>query len=648
MSLSKQLYLGLTFVLALVFFSTLWINIDNTRSYIVDQLSSHAQDTATSLGLSIKPFIGNLDDLPMVEGMINVIFDNGYYQKIMLKNNQGKILFEKNNPVDFDTVPAWFVSLFPLAPPEASTEIHDGWVQPKTLHIISHPGLGYEQLWQSAVKSSWMIFGLFLLVGSLVSLILKPITDPIKKVAHQADKICQGDFVQVDDIPKTIELNLLVNAMNRMSRILQTMFAELTKQTEKYQQVAYICELTDLHNRRSFNNQFEMLLANKELACSGFIMIIRLSGLDSVNKKLGYVAGDEYIKTAVSIINETLHATAELNIHKAYRIVGSDFALVIQDDDIKHCQQLATKLIAKFNQAGNQAENDPEINRFAHIGITSFSAGHDISDVLVRADNALVKAHSDKQGWQFCTNTPSTSGNMAWKHELELLLVNKQVAFVAQPIVNIHNEVLYQELYARFTHTLENSVIPMGQLIAVAERLNLAEQFDKLVIEQALDKIVQLPSNLAFNLSPASLGNADFCLWLTNKLSQVSDVCKFITLEISEQSLFHHADNVGQLANTLKAMGCKITLEHFGASTCSFTHLMNIKPDYVKIDGCYCQDIIKSPENQLFIQSLVNIAHSLNIKVIAEFIETKAQQNVLQSLFVDYYQGYFINKPTDW
>ncbi len=60
------------------------------------------------------------------------------------------------------------------------------------------------------------------------------------------------------------------------------------------------------------------------------------------------------------------------------------------------------------------------------------------------------------------------------------------------------------------------------------------------------------------------------------------------------------------------------------------------------------QDIIKSPENQLFIQSLVNIAHSLNIKVIAEFIETKAQQNVLQSLFVDYYQGYFINKPTDW
>ena len=240
MSLSKQLYLGLTLVLALVFVSTLWINVDNTRSYINNQLASHAKDTATSLGLSIKPFIGNPDDLTMVEGMINAIFDSGYYQKFSLTDNKGIIILEKSNPISFDSVPDWFIKLFPLIPPEASTEIHDGWVQPKSLHITSHPGLGYEQLWQSSIKSSWMILGLFIIAGTLVSFILKTITSPIKKAAQQANEICQGNFVQVSDIPKPIELSLFVNAMNRMSRTLQNMFNELTKQTEKYQKVAYI------------------------------------------------------------------------------------------------------------------------------------------------------------------------------------------------------------------------------------------------------------------------------------------------------------------------------------------------------------------------------------------------------------------------
>jgi len=223
MSLSKQLYLGLTLVLSLVFFGSLWINVDNTRHYINDQLSSHAQDTATSLGLSLKPFIGNPDDLPMVDGMMNAIFDSGYYQNMILKNSKGEVILEKANPMSFDEVPAWFVHFFPLTPPKSSTEIHDGWVKPSVLEITSHPGIGYEQLWQSAIKSSGMILLLFFIAGALVSIVLKTITDPIKKAAKQADEICQGNFIQVSDIPKPIELSLFVNAMNRMSRILQTL-----------------------------------------------------------------------------------------------------------------------------------------------------------------------------------------------------------------------------------------------------------------------------------------------------------------------------------------------------------------------------------------------------------------------------------------
>lgn len=652
MSLSKQLYLGLTVVLLLVFFSSLWINVDNTRHYINSQLASHAQDTATSLGLSIKPFIGNSEDLPMIDGMVSAIFDSGYYQKMLLKSNDGQVLLEKNNPMIFDNVPEWFVGLFPLTPPLATTEIHDGWVKPKTLSIVSHPGFGYEQLWQSAVKSSWMILGLFLLAGTLISLILKTIIDPIKKAAKQADEICKGNFIQVSDIPKPIELNLFVNAMNRMSRILQNLFAELTQQTEKYQQVAYVDELTSLANRRAFNNQFESLLANQEQGVSGFLMIIRLSSLARINKEMGYTAGDEYVKSGVAIINSVLKYTNPLNNTSAYRLAGADFSIILPELDKETCHHIASELMARFNQAAYQSDNEMEsngqLNSFAHVGITSFSTSNTLKDTLIQADNALVEALSAKEGWQFSSNVALQQSNSLWKSELEQQLVNGQVDFVAQDIKNNSDEVLYQELYARFTHTTELTLMPMGQLMAIAQRLNLAQRFDELVISQVLIKAKKLQLPIGINLSPSSLGQQSFCQWLLGKLMTEKDLCKLLTFEISEQSLIQHANTVCSLCQDLKDLGCQITLEHFGASTSSFTHLMNIKPEFVKIDGSYSQDIANSQENQLFVQSLVNIAHSLHIKVIAELVESFEQKEQLNSLFVDYYQGYFIDKPSDW
>ncbi|NQY62952.1 MAG: EAL domain-containing protein [Alteromonadaceae bacterium] len=670
MSLSKQLYLGLLLVMTLVFVGTLWINVNNTRNYINTQLASHAQDTATSLGLSIKPFIGSPDDLPMVDGMIKAIFDSGYYQKVILKDNKGKIILEKTNPIVFDTVPNWFVNFFSLTPPEASTEVYDGWMKPKTLHITSHPGFGYIQLWQSAIKSSWMILALFLIAGTLVSMVLRTITDPIKKAAEQADEICQGNFVQVDDIPKPIELSLFVNAMNRMSRILQKMFNELTKQTEKYQRFAYIDELTGLANRRAFNNQFESLLANKEDNNSGFLMIIRLSSLDTINKSHGYIAGDEYVKQGVDLINKTLlnvdgkiggkvSGNIKDNInatHKTYRLAGSDFAIIMQECNKDECQQTAVELMQLFNKTTVQAtiqlefktDEQAKINNFAHIGITNYATDSEMPKVLAQADNALVKALSNKDGWQFSDKLVMPQGNSVWKQQLDQLLENEKVILMAQAITDKNEKLLYHELYARFNHTDHNTPIPMAQLMLVAERLNLAESFDKLVIRKVITQVKTSPGNVAINLSPASLGHKKFCQWLIDELALCKDICKFLTFEISEQSLIHHAENVCRITKALKALNCKITLEHFGASTSSFTHLMQIKPDHVKIDGSYSQQIENSTENQLFVQSLVNIAHSLQITVIAELVETDTQKTQLGSLFVDYFQGYNIDKPTVW
>lgn len=650
MSLSKQLYLGLIFVLTLVFISTLWINVVNTSDYINKQLASHAQDTATSLGLSIKPFIANPDDLPMVDGMINAIFDHGYYQQVILKSNTGEVIIEKVNPKEIDAVPLWFMKLFPLSPPIGTTEVHAGWVKPKTLEIISHPGFAYAKLWDSAKNSTWMILALFLVAGAMVYLVLKTITDPIKRAAKQADEICQGNFVQVTDIPKPIELNLFVNAMNRMSNILQKMFDELTQQTSKYQRFAYIDELTGIANRRAFNNEFESLLANKEHNGTGFLVIIRLSSLDSVNKSQGYVAGDAYVTEAVATLHKVFKDIKGHHNHKTYRLAGADFAVIIQECSEQQCQEIVISLLAQFNQTPFPTSNNnqaPEIaTKFSHIGITNYSTNSEMSQVLVQADNALLEASTNELGWCLSDQTLPDQGNITWKKELDQLLQQDRVVFAAQAIHNKNGDVLYHELFARFSHIKALTPIPMSQLMLVAKQHNLTQAFDTLVINKALEYLNSAPGPIALNLSPASLGQAQFCQWLINLLETVKPLCQYLTFEISEQALIQYADNVCMFTDKIKQLGCKITLEHFGASTSSFTHLMRIKPDHVKIDGSYCQRIDLSRENQLFVQSLVNIAHSLQITVIAELIETQAQHTQLAELFVDYFQGFYIDKPS--
>ena len=143
MSLTKQFSLGFLFVLLLVFVGTIYINVNSTRDYIESQLSSHSQDTATSLGLSISPYVADENSLPIVETMVNAIFDSGYYQSITLLSTDGNVVLSKQNPPTPEGVPNWFRDMFPLNPPTSETEINSGWNMAGTLEVTSHPGKGY-------------------------------------------------------------------------------------------------------------------------------------------------------------------------------------------------------------------------------------------------------------------------------------------------------------------------------------------------------------------------------------------------------------------------------------------------------------------------------------------------------------------------
>lgn len=638
MPLSRQLVLSLFAIFLALFIGTVWISVSNTKTFIEHQLESHAQDTATSLGLSIAPYIG-MDDVPLIETMVNAIFDRGYYSTIVLKNSEGIILIEKRDPVSQEQVPDWFINLFPLSPPVKQTEINDGWTIAGELSVQSNPGIGYQQLWENAVDSFELILLAFAVGLGLVWLLVRMVTIPILAVVKQAEAISQQKFDTVDLKPRTLELRIFIDAINLMSERLRDLFSRLTSQAERYREFAYSDGLTKVGNRRAFDLAFTQLLSDPEQANNNFLMFVRLSSLNHVNQNSGFLEGDAYIKTVCDILERNLRALT--NTFTLYRLNGADFAVIFEEIDEAECFTISQQLIDQCNAI----EKSEYESGTVHIGLGHFKFGDPPKNVLEQVDHALTSAFLNPNKWQAVSQLQPTKNNNAWREQIKQLLTNDKTDFVSQPINSFSGELLYQEWFARIPDPDTGDYLPMSQLIPATIKLDFSQQLDELVVRCAFGKLIRVNDTIALNISRLSLLNPSFQTWLLNQLTQLGAKCANLVLEIPERALFGDIDNLVIFVNAIKRLGVRITIERFGAQIASLTHLRIIKPNYLKLDGRFTKNINSQQDNQLFVHSLVNIAHGLEIKVIAEQIETREESETLQAMNIDYIQGYYVGKP---
>ena len=163
MSLFKQLLLLISAIFVVIFAVNFWTSVTNMRDYLVSESEIHAQDTATSLGLSLAPYIADPKD-PLVERMMAAIFDRGYYKEIKLLDMEDKVMIAKSNPESYEGVPPWFIQWLPMKTASAMTEISSGWNLAGKLYVTINPGNSYQKLYAQAKKalsSSLMAFVFF-------------------------------------------------------------------------------------------------------------------------------------------------------------------------------------------------------------------------------------------------------------------------------------------------------------------------------------------------------------------------------------------------------------------------------------------------------------------------------------------------------
>lgn len=188
MSLNKQMILFIATMLIILLLGTFALNLNNTKNFLQNQLQSHAQDTATSLGLSLSS-IENPEDISSMDTMINAVFDRGYYSHITLTDMDNHTLYSRENTKSMDAVPDWFINAIQLKAPEAQAMVQSGWIPIGTLNVQSHAGYAYTELWKSVVNLSiW--FGIAALLSILIVIYtLRFMLKPLKDMEKQAEAI---------------------------------------------------------------------------------------------------------------------------------------------------------------------------------------------------------------------------------------------------------------------------------------------------------------------------------------------------------------------------------------------------------------------------------------------------------------------------
>ncbi|BCE03371.1 EAL domain-containing protein [Marinicellulosiphila megalodicopiae] len=663
MKLGSQLYL-LAFVVVLYSFcASLANNITSMKSYLDDQLASHAQDAANNLGLAITPYLDE-PGLVVAQTMSNAVFDSGYYYSLELVRSDGEVLLKNSNPFELEGVPFWFLHVIKLSPPIMQSEVNSGWLPFGVLNIQSHPGKAYRALWQHFKQSLWASALQFVFVLVVSFLFIRAITSTLRSIETQANRISKKQFVLNEVKPYSRDLAAVVHAINFMANNIRRSFSEHTASNESLIREAYIDNLTGLPNRRSASQHFTNQQALREQHDSRFLLfLITLPSLKEVNETEGYGGGDEYVKQAIRHVQSAMKNILEVVV---FRLSGSELCVSVLDPI---CQpiNIQKQLLEHFNV--EQSSRYP--NGFAHFVYVDVKRGEVFSTVLSHLDNGLtqklfIPTDPAKIHQQMVSSSRS---RLQWQKLLHqyiqkdevLGLNNKDDGFShidarmfvqytlklkallkisTQPIFDREQKTLYEETFVRFIDGAEQ--VPVHEVFAAAERLGLANALERTVVTFIISQLLLNPNKMVrygINISNFVLQDLQFIDWLIELLSHFKDELPLLVFEINESAVLASTEHAKILISELKRLNFSVVIERFGSSFVSFKYIKNLNIDYVKLDGAFIDDIAQS-DTQFYIQSTTDICHGIGIKVIASHIESKESQQLCRGFNLDGFQGF--------
>ena len=647
MSLFKQLLLAICLFLVIAFSGSFMVSLESSRSQYVNQLRSHAQDAATALALSLTP---NIDDPAMVELMVSSIFDSGYYASIKVVDlGSNAVLVERHAEPDPGSVPAWFIHLIGLEAAGGDAIVSRGWQQAARVEVISHPMFAIAKLWQSALGS----LGWLLLCGAasavLGALLLRRQLRPLDYMVEQSHAIARREFLSLPELPRTPELRRVVQAMNQMVEKLKALFTEQAERSERLRAESYQDSLTGLSNRRYFEMQLTNRVSNLEDARAGYLLLLRVQDLVGLNARLGGQRTDQLLQAVGEQLRRTCASFPETN-DLISRSRGGEFAVLAPGMVHEEAVQLAQALEATLQSLHKTGASD--VDPVACIGLAPFSPGDAPQALLKLADEALARAENQPTPGWVCLEqgVAAVAGDSqhAWHTRLDEAFVKGQFELYFQPVVDARQtqQVLHYKVISRL-HDDQGEALPAGRFLPWLERFGWMPRLDVLVLEKVLGHLRSHDQVLALNLSAATLAAPEALQRIYELLGQHPVLGSRLIFEIGEEQLPDQA-SLEKLTRGLHGLGFGLALQRFGGRFSMIGNLAHLGLAYLKIDGSYIRNIDQEQHKRLFIEAIQRAAHSIDLPLIAERVETEGERGVLVEMGVGGIQGQLVGEPAPW
>lgn len=434
--------------------------------------------------------------------------------------------------------------------------------------------------------------------------------------------------------------------------------------------------LTKLPNRSYFESalvhEVKDVRENESDSC---LLYLDLDRFKYLNDTAGHNAGDKLLVAVGKQLLSALRTGDSLA-----RIGGDEFAIIMRN--IK--PDLVFAGADKFREVldnyrfdfGGKTYNINVSIGVAHINTKSKSSG----EVLANADIAcyIAKGKGRNQTHVFASENDQKAAmdiELGWSQRLHDALEKNLFVLHYQPIVplvdlNISNlpqedGVLWQQLASRpnVSSVKQYEVLirlpdSRGELICpeaflpTAERFNMMPSIDKWVIRNSIESLSMEHTKgknicLSINLSGQSLEDESLAAYIHNLVKQYGVYPQSLLFEITETSAIANMEVANRFISSLQDLGYKFALDDFGSGFCSFSHLKYLPVNEIKIDGIFIQGMLHDSVDRAIIESIVQIAHTVGKKTVAEFVENAEVLKLLKEAGVDFVQGYYVGKPTE-
>ena len=421
------------------------------------------------------------------------------------------------------------------------------------------------------------------------------------------------------------------------------------------QRLAFYDELTGLPNRRLLMDRLERAVASSTReGCHGALLFLDLDNFKGINDTLGHEWGDRLLVQVGARVSACVRATDTVA-----RLGGDEFVVVIEGlhaeeaEAAAEAEAVAQKVLAALNQP-YQIEGC-EMHSTPSIGIALFrDAQQPVQELLKRADLAMYQAKAQGRN-MLCFFDPAmqaaASARSALEGDIRLGLARAEFLLHYQPVVDATGQLLGAEALVRWNHPQRGMVSP-ADFIPLAEQTGLILPLGRQVLAMACHQLALWAADparagwtLAVNVSAQEFRQSEFVQDVLAVLRDSGADARRLKLELTESLLLHDVEDSILKMQALRTLGVGFSLDDFGTGYSSLSYLKRLPLDQLKIDQSFVRDVLTDPNDAAIACTIITLAHSLALDVVAEGVETEGQRAFLLRNGCQRFQGYLFGRP---